>query len=283
MNKRIIKKVLQKKHEDFLLSIKDEAVKQLVKNNSIITGGSIASMLLGEKPNDYDYYFTDLATVIAVTNYYVKGFIIAHPELKKPVVKVQDERVRIFIKSSGIAGRQDEEGDQPVEDPVEDEKKAKYRPVSLTNNAISLSNSVQLVIRFYGSAEEIHSNYDYIHCTNYWESKTGKLTFHQAALESLLSKHLYYSGSKYPLCSVVRMRKFLKRGWHINAGQILKMCMQISELDLLDVAVLEDQLTGVDTAYFTELINSLKTKQESDPNFRVTTPYIANIVDKLFG
>ena len=34
---------------------------------------------------------------------------------------------------------------------------------------------------------------------------------------------------------MIRTRKFLKRGWHINAGQYLKMCFQISELDLSDI------------------------------------------------
>ncbi len=60
MNRRLIKKVLQQKHEDFVLSIKDERVQKLVKENSIITGGCITSMLLNEKVNDFDYYFTDL-------------------------------------------------------------------------------------------------------------------------------------------------------------------------------------------------------------------------------
>jgi hypothetical protein len=41
------------------------------------------------------------------------------------------------------------------------------------------------------------------------------------------------------------------------------MAMQISELDLTDLAVLEDQLTGVDTAYFLQLIEKLK---EKDPD-----------------
>jgi hypothetical protein len=56
------------------------------------------------------------------------------------------------------------------------------------------------------------------------------------ALESILTKELRYVGSRYPLCSVIRTRKFLARGWTINAGQYVKMCFQISQLDLLILA-----------------------------------------------
>src|SRR3546814_2527635 len=87
-------------------------------------------------------------------------------------------------------------------------------------------------MRFYGEADAIHENDDVVHCTNDWTSKDANLTLRQPALESLLCKELRYVGSKYPVCSVIRLRKFIRRGWVINAGQILKMMMQVSELDL---------------------------------------------------
>lgn len=98
------------------------------------------------------------------------------------------------------------------------------------------------------------------------------------ALESLLSKELRYVGSLYPICSVVRLRKFINRGWRINAGQILKMAMQISALDLTDINVLEDQLTGVDTSYFVQLIKGLR---ERDLH-KATTTYLVTILDRIF-
>src|SRR3546814_10628009 len=82
-------------------------------------------------------------------------------------------------------------------------------------------------MRFYGEADAIHENDDVVHCTNDWTSKDANLTLRQPALESLLCKELRYVGSKYPVCSVIRPRKFIRRGWVINAGQILKMLMQV--------------------------------------------------------
>jgi hypothetical protein len=159
------------------------------------------------------------------------------------------------------------------------EKKNKaYRPVFLTSNAITLSDKIQIVLRFYGEPDEIHDNYDFVHCTSYWTNWDNKLVLRPEALEAILSKELKYVGSKYPICSIVRLRKFIKRGWQINAGQIVKMAMQISELDLTRVDVLEDQLTGVDTAYFVQLIERLK---EKDPE-KVNTAYLIEIIDRLF-
>lgn len=309
MNRRTIQRVLKKKHDDFVASIKDDTVRELVKKNSIITGGSIASMLLNETVKDFDYYFTDKATVLAVANYYVEQFNKAHPGLSiAPEIREENDRVKIRVQSAGIASDAGDEGyqyfenlpDEVGQDYVEkvvacadeanaehieelDKEFGKYRPVFISANAITLSDKVQLVIRFYGNPDEIHRNYDFVHCCNYWTSSDGKLTLNPSALESLLCKHLSYQGSLYPLCSVIRTRKFLKNGWHISAGQYLKMCFQLSELNLSDINVLEDQLTGVDAAYFHQVIDYCKKRQEEDPEFKVTAPYLVSIIDKIFG
>lgn len=160
----------------------------------------------------------------------------------------------------------------------EDKSKPPFRPVFLTTNAITLSDDVQIVVRFFGEPDQIHENYDFVHCTNYWTSWDGALVLRPDALESLLAKELRYVGSKYPLCSIIRTRKFIQRQWTINAGQYLKMAMQLQDLDLNKVDVLEDQLTGVDAAYFLEVITALK-ERDSD---RVDRTYLMQLIDKIF-
>lgn len=310
MNRKTINKIIIKKHNKFLESIKDENVKKLISENSIITGGAITSMLLNEEVNDYDYYFTNKETCIEVAKYFASEFLKANPNAKiAPKIIVKDGRVKIEIKSAGIAAEGEEKSpyqyfeSRPLEEgeeyvgnviniieeadeidceSIESLAKESYRPVFMTSNAITLSDKVQLVIRFYGDPEEIHKNYDFIHCTNYWTSKDKKLTLNLEAIESTLSKHLYYCGSQYPLCSVIRTRKFIKRGWHINAGQYLKMCFQVSELDLTDIDTLEEQLVGVDNAYFYQIIEYFKKKQSEDENYKIELPYLVSIVDRIF-
>jgi len=315
MNRRVINSILTKKFNEWVDSIKDDVVKEQVKKNTIITGGAIASLLLGEKVNDFDFYFTNIRTAELVAGYYLGVFNDLHPIpenslMERPYLQIDladgEARIKIYMKSAGIQGektdpneyqyfenRPNEEGtdfvtttlskaDDISGEELETEEK-KYRPIFLTDNAITLSGKIQLIIRFYGNADEIHKNYDFVHCTNYWESSTGRVTLRSAAMESLLTKQLTYVGSKYPVCSVIRIRKFVRRGFHINAGQILKILMQISQLDLLDLKVLEEQLVGVDTAYFVELIASLEKQKVKDPNFQVTQPYVASVIDRIFG
>ena len=316
MNRRQISKVLSRKFEEWRESIEDKGVRKLVEKNSIITGGVIASMLLGEKVHDFDIYFTDFTTTFGVAEYYVETFSAprrgsGNDKISLPDLHSKNGRVRIKIQSAGVFGEETaaeeyeyfeslpeetgeafidqavmrnlSEADEIPGDDADGLEKKPYRPIFLTDNAITLSNKVQIVIRFYGDADKIHSNYDFIHCTNYWESATKKLTLRAEAMESLLSKHLYYSGSKYPVCSIIRLRKFLKRGWHINAGQMLKIMFQVSALDLHDLAVLEDQLTGVDAAYFVQLIDALQEQRAKDGEFRFDEPYLATLVDRIFG
>ncbi len=160
----------------------------------------------------------------------------------------------------------------------EDPALPKFRPVFMSTNAITLSNRIQLVLRFYGEPEQIHENYDFVHCTNYWKSWDDELVLNPKALEALLARELVYQGSKYPVCSMFRTRKFIQRGWSINAGQILKMSMQISKLNLEDYRTLEDQLTGVDCAYFAQVLAKL---HEKDPT-KIETAYLVEIIDRMF-
>ena len=289
MKGKTIKAVIAKKISDWVSSIDDPAVAELAKKNTIVTGGAIASMLLNEPVNDFDIYLRTKQAAEAIATYYVNKFT---EETKWPLkLEVTPDRIRIVTERGHrgeTAGNLEMLGSDQIDDAyeqaeamaleTEDDGKPPYRPVFMSTNAITLSHRVQIVIRFYGEPDAIHENYDYVHCTNYWTSWDGALTLRQPALESLLSKELRYVGSKYPVCSVIRLRKFIKRGWTINAGQILKAVMQISELDLTDPKVLEDQLTGVDSAYFMEMMTKLR---EKDPE-KVNAAYLVEIIDRMF-
>lgn len=312
MKAKTIKAVIRKKIDAWAASVDDPVVRKIIENNTIVTGGCIASMLLRETVNDFDVYFRTREATLAVAKYYVDRF---SPQAKAGIpcsIFVDDarqDRIRIVVKSAGIASAEgaekpyeyfeaqpegegsryvaevmDDPGDiqdaleQTKDEIAEVDRKPPYRPVFLSTNAITLSDRVQIVLRFFGEPDAIHENYDFVHCTNYWTSWDDALVLRPAALEALLAKELIYVGSRYPVCSVIRLRKFIKRGWTINAGQILKAVMQISALDLTNIEVLQDQLTGVDCAYFCEVISKLK---EKDPT-KVNAAYLIEIIDRMF-
>lgn len=210
------------------------------------------------------------------------------------------KRIEIFIQSQGFIGdnpdeeygyfetRNPEDAESFIDKTLAvneeglKEKGEKYRVVFMSSNAITLSNKVQIVIRFFGEPSEIHDTYDFIHATNYWTKREGLVT-NNRALEALLSKELIYSGSKYPLASVFRTRKFLKREWSCHVGNYVKMAMQLNEMDLSDPYVLEEQLTGVDAAYLYQIIRAVKDKRKDDPDFQFNASYICTLVDRMMG
>lgn len=312
MKIKTIKKVLCRKFNDWANSITDEELRKLVMDNTIITGGAIVSMLLQEKVNDFDLYFRTRAVAKRVADYYVAEFLKHNKvtfagdpnRLVAITVEECDDRIHLKIKSAGIAseghkkdykyfeGAPDEEGETYVDDVVNQvskldevpadgltaEKKEEFRPIFMSSNAITLSDGVQCIVRFFGEPDVIHENYDFIHCTCYWKSWDEGLVTPPEALQAVLTKELRYVGSKYPLCSIIRVRKFIARGWSINAGQILKMAMQLNELDLTVISVLEDQMIGVDAAYFAQVLERLKEKDAE----KVDSAYLMTIIDRIF-
>lgn len=348
------------------LCYEDPDLPQNILDGTIVTGGCIVSMLLKEKPNDYDFYFKNRDLAMRVAKFFMwlfsqqsanqvdtfiwyredgdelykfdpsedfhdnEGEIAAngwrrhYPSELNSKYTPGSGRFKIVIKSAGIASTQEPEEDYQYFENFDDEvgnawvdavtavddvdaeeleegtdDKGKHHPKFMSSNAITLAGKIQLVTRFYGEPSTIHENYDFIHCTCYYTSWDNHLELPQAALEAMLTKELRYVGSLYPLCSIIRVRKFVSRGWQINAGQILKMCMQLNELDLKNLEVLEDQLVGVDAAYFLHIISRLQDRQEErikeameENNLSRTeaeekvggidTSYLITIIDRIF-
>lgn len=290
MNAKNIRRHLRKKLDNWVEHIDDSIVAQTVRDHAIVTGGALVSLLNGEEPHDYDIYFTTLSACRKVAEYYAAKWNASDKDTKVEI-QSDDERVRCFIRSAGAISEEqdddelpcaDEEEDTPEKEEKEAKGKPKYRPRFFSTNAISLSDKIQIVIRFCGPVQEIHTNYDFVHCTCSYDYKTDTVTLPSEALASIINKELVYIGSKYPVASVVRTRKFLSRGWHINAGQYVKMCLQICKLDLYNLDVFKDQLTGVDSAYFGAAIDAMEKVQSKDPEFRPDETYLFDIINRIF-
>lgn len=306
MQIKTIKQNISTKMEEWLMTIEDESLRKDLKNNILVSGGCIVSMLLNEPVNDYDVYIKDRRVLLALTQYYCSKFtqhcILLDGTQKQKYVSDIENHYAGFLE--GIKAMELGEGDiDDVENsyavsvrnlqpdqiklffsggvgyrPVYQEEKEKaYRVAYFSPNAISLTDNLQIVIRFWGDNEQIHKSFDFIHATNYFTFKEGVVT-NKAALESIITKQLKYQGSLYPLTSIIRARKFIKRGWNIGAGELLKIMWQISELNLKDIDVLSEQLIGVDVAYFEQIINILRGVSED----KLTSSYISAIIDKVF-
>ena len=384
MNRKAINGKLNQVFDNYLKSIADSNVRDMVKKGTIISGGAITSMLCNEEVNDYDLYFKDKETALTVIQYYADlfnkaagnktnkdgfnpGVIVIDgekfrteylskfmPKEKASELIYDDElatltvgnkllkaenpaysnwqlpmlykitppgRVRVYISSRGILNASeiaetydsipDErvvEDQSDVHGRVEDifvESKAvdevenlsiadstkmvekvlgkdikKYFPAFFSSNAITLKGKIQLIIRFYGKPDKIHENFDFVHCTNYWSSHNRKLVLNELALESILTKQLYFNNSVFPVSTLFRIRKFMRRGFNISAGEVFKIAYKVSKLNLDDTATLEEQLVGVDSAYFSSFIFEIRKVKAAGNNVDETV--VGKLIDKIF-
>ena len=330
--RRTIERIIKDKQDDWLKvvkrdkNLKDEVKEELVdaiRNQTILTGGAITSMLLGEQPNDFDFYFKTPKAAKVVATYYLNKTIKSDLVPRVEIVE-SESGIKIYIKSMGIQSEEEEsknnevaiaelatevrdsdhiysdddtdslEGDYQYfemdsvgEDTenffmrfdanIKNSDKRSYRPILITSNAITLNKDVQIITRFTGSPEEIHKNYDFVHCTNYWTREEG-LVLRPEAMEATLAKELRYVGSRYPIASLFRVRKFIERGWSITAGTMLKIAWDVHNLELNSVATLEDQLVGVDAAFFHEVLAILKKNKDKC----IDRTYLFEIISRVF-
>jgi len=318
MQIKTIEKVIKKKLLAWLESIEDKPLREKVKESLLLSGGSITSLFLNEEVNDYDVYIQSQQVAKDLATYYTKGisgieifdgrlkqglisgywrgeltggkpkeaededgiFSFDTHDAKKTVAlrTLQPEQIKIFFYESG--GKKIEQPLPKEGEPAQEPKP--YQPSYISPNAISLHDNIQIVLRFTGTPEKIHSTFDFIHATNYFTFNDG-LVVNSSALVSILTKQLKYQGSKYPLTSVIRTKKFINRKWTVSAGDYLKMLFQTSELDLTNPDVLEEQLIGVDVAYFETLIKVLREHVERHPDFKMDSNWLGDLIDRIFS
>lgn len=288
MQTKTIKKIIESKLNEWLETITDEKLRKKVRENILLSGGSITSLLQQQDVNDYDIYLKDMDVLLELTKYYTQGmsnveildgrnkakyneylekredmFEDDYAQRSVAYRTLKPDQIKLYLPTGGMK--------------VDHDEATPYQVEFLSPNAISLSDNLQIVIRFHGDNEAIHKTFDFIHATNYFTFKEG-LVLNIDALTSIMSKTLRYQGSLYPLTSIIRIKKFLNRGWNISAGEMLKIMFQISELDLTNPDVLEEQLIGVDIAYFGKLVEILR-----DTEHKIDSHFLNTIIDKVFN
>ncbi len=284
MQVKTIKKIISRKLEDWLMTIEDANLRKDVKANILVSGGCITSLFQNLPVNDYDVYIQDMDVLLRLAKYYCPNDVLDGRKREEYLANIdsaysiEDNLSEIAVRYKTLKPDQIKLNINSVGVKMVVEEGRKYQVSFLSQNAISLTDDLQIVLRFNGTAQQIHKTFDFIHATNYFTFADGLVT-NIEALQCILTKNLKYQGSLYPLTSIIRMKKFILRGWSINAGEILKIMFQISELDLKNVEVLEEQLIGVDIAYFAKLIEVIRTVNPE----KITSAYLSEIIDRVFN
>lgn len=183
MKAKQIEKLLSGVIKNFLESVKDSAIRDIIKNNSYVTGGCIPSMLSKDFVNDFDIYFYTTEQANAVKDY----FGSSHTNNK-------DEKFHVNL---------------------------------ITDNSVNLSDKIQLIIKFVGDPIFVTEKFDWQHIKSWYDCKEEKLHLTPDVYQLVVEKELIYTGSEYPLSSLLRLRKYIKKGWSVSNATILHIALEV--------------------------------------------------------
>lgn len=154
-----------------------------------------------------------------------------------------------------------------------------------SSNAITYKTTagtiIQLISFKFGSPLTIFDSFDFTFCMGAYLFKSQQFLLHPEFLQHLSQRRLVYNSSNgYPLSTLFRIKKFIqKRGFFIDAVNLLKVALSIHKLDLSNKAELHRQLSGVSTHALEALMSKLERKPGEPYDFGEIVEWLEEIGD----
>lgn len=143
----------------------------------ILTGGAIASLLQGESPKDWDFYFTDELSMTKMRDH----LVLTQTQYIKDVDPAYQESV-------GVNGK------------------------LITANAITMKTGASFITMMYGTPKVIKSTFDFVHCTPHYSLADGKLYISESQYDCCVNKKLVVNNAS--AVKQKRIDKFVARGYN---------------------------------------------------------------------
>ena len=108
-----------------------------------------------------------------------------------------------------------------------------FRIISITENAVTFENGIQLVLKYSGDLKQLWNNSDFRHTKIGFDYRTKQIQYdNQAVLDSINNKQLFYEDfnkvNNLDL-TLERVIKLINRGWGINRPSYLTLLKTYSE------------------------------------------------------
>lgn len=125
-----------------------------------------------------------------------------------------------------------------------------------TTNCVTINTKyvkVQLCKYIYPTMEQLVESFDFAHVQVAYDVFTQEVAYTEQAKESFISRTTTFTGSEYPLSSLIRLNKYYERGRIKGRGLIgeaLLIFKAILERGFKDYEDFKDQLNAVDLNFF---------------------------------
>jgi len=108
-----------------------------------------------------------------------------------------------------------------------------FRIITITENAVTFENGIQLVLKYSGDLKQLWNNFDFRHTKIGFDYRTKQIQYdNQAVLDSINNKQLFYEDfnkvNNLDL-TLERVIKLINRGWGINRPSYLTLLKTYSE------------------------------------------------------
>lgn len=227
--------------EEYLLKkyLGEEAINGLRSCNAIVAGGAILALFTGQKIRDWDIYFRN--------------------------AKDCHQAVTWF----GLNGKLANETDTSKSYKLGKQEKP-YQLIVLQD--------------LFGDPKTIFSYYDFTVCmAAYQFFKDGEnegFVFGDDFFKHVGQRRLvFHTGTMFPICSMLRVMKYIKRGFFITGMEILKLGLSIHTLKIETYADLRRQLQGIDTAFLSDLTTQMKDGEPLGAKQYIMDEFMAMIED----
>jgi hypothetical protein len=166
-------------------------------------------------------------------------------------------------------------------------------PVYETANALTYRRKgrdgkkldVQIITRFSGTPREILNTFDFTIVQGSFDFQTETFLLDDNFLPDIASRVLRYtSTSHFPICALIRTKKYQERGYVLVNSTILAISFAINRLDLKTYKNVKEQLLGIDTMFLYGFLETLDDDTElTDTERREFIETCCTLIDNQIG
>ena len=226
----ITEKRLQEEHQ-LLMPLKnsmpDSFYFGLMAFHPIIAGGAVRSVFTDKKIADYDFYFNSINQFASITKF--------------------------------------------IEYMVESEKDECTRIISTINSDTYniYGNTIQLVKKYIDLTIIGKLNkFDFTVCQGAFDCSTKEFTYSKNfIIHNAKNRLVYTQNTDYPLSTVIRVLKYLNKGYNISNTEYLKILLDVQNLKFDTFRDFKEHVLGIDVVFLMPLFELFEKKYNLNNNF----------------
>lgn len=190
-----------------------------------IAGGAITSLMIGETPRDWDFWATDIEhaklaieTLANKNSKYRQHIEIDFVDNGNNVGYANISLTEIYRAKCNLHNLASESGGAIY-----------YSDGDLTISQYAFTATLnglqhQLVLKQIDQPSIVTSGFDFEHCKAYYNIHDG-LVMSNKTRDAIKDRRLVYSGNKNAFVSLLRMKKFVDRGWKIGRADAINIVL----------------------------------------------------------